>query len=306
MDDQILNLHTGEIVEVLSESQIRATLDHDGTLEGVPFMSEMIKFCGKRLRVYRRAEKVCVDSGFFSIRRMRNAVSLEGAICDGSMHDGCTRMCRIFWKEAWLKRAPSIEPHQMATASQEAYVPSAPMSIDRARNYFCQSTNLMKSTEFSSSADFRQWMRDVTSGNFTVLQVAKALYIMIYNKIKAMAGGTEFGGIVGSAVSTPVISLNLQPGDLVEVKTRDEIATTVDSMGRNKGLTIDHEMLRHAGRRFLVLRKVDRIILESNGKMREIQNTVLLKDVTCEGLCRKACSRASYPMWREAWLKKVE
>ena len=151
-----------------------------------------------------------------------------------------------------------------------------------------------------------QYVRDVTSGNFTVWQITKAIFINFYNLLMRHTGGEEFGAAVGKEIKTPAIALHYKQGDLVEVRTKAEIEPTIDAFGKNRGLRIDHEMLRHSGKRFRVLRKVDRIILETTGKMREIQNTVLLDQVQCEGLCRRACSRSSHPMWREAWLKKID
>jgi hypothetical protein len=266
----------------------------------------MRKFCGRKLRVYRRADKVCVDTGLFWIRRMRNAVLLEESFCDGAAHDGCTRMCRVFWKEAWLERASTPEPGEMPFQAPPISIPALHSSINQDASYSCQSTRLFAATEPLRFSDIRQYVRDFVSGNFTIAQILKAIYIALYNQVKGSKGGIEFGGATGNARTTPAIALNLQPGDLVEVKTRDEITPTIDARGRNRGLTIDFEMMRHAGHQFRVLRRVDRMILESNGTMKEIKNTVLLENVTCEGLCRRACARGSFPMWREAWLKRIE
>ena len=35
---------------------------------------------------------------------MRDTVYLEDLRCDGSGHGGCQAGCRIYWKEAWLRR----------------------------------------------------------------------------------------------------------------------------------------------------------------------------------------------------------
>ena len=51
------SLLPGELVEVLSEAEILATLDEKGTFEKLPFMPEMLKFCGKQFRVSRQAFK---------------------------------------------------------------------------------------------------------------------------------------------------------------------------------------------------------------------------------------------------------
>ena len=54
-----LNLRAGDLVEVLGVDEILATLDDRGRYEGLPFMPEMLQFCGRRLRVASRADKTC-------------------------------------------------------------------------------------------------------------------------------------------------------------------------------------------------------------------------------------------------------
>src|SRR5256885_10293493 len=83
-----LNLRAGELVEVRSESEILSTLDENGTLEDLPFMPEMLQFCGKRFRVYRRADKTCDTIHNTGIRRMKDCVHLEELRCGGGDHGG--------------------------------------------------------------------------------------------------------------------------------------------------------------------------------------------------------------------------
>ena len=54
-----LGLKVGELVEVRSAEEIRATLDENGELDGLPFMPEMLAFCGRRLTVHKVAHKSC-------------------------------------------------------------------------------------------------------------------------------------------------------------------------------------------------------------------------------------------------------
>src|ERR1700675_2894438 len=44
-------LRRGDVVEVRSEEEILRTLDPSGKLGALPFMPEMLRFCGKRFRV---------------------------------------------------------------------------------------------------------------------------------------------------------------------------------------------------------------------------------------------------------------
>ena len=41
---------SGQLVEVRSLSEILATLDAAGTLDGMPFMPEMVRYCGQTLQ----------------------------------------------------------------------------------------------------------------------------------------------------------------------------------------------------------------------------------------------------------------
>ena len=54
-----LDLRPGDWVEVRSEQEILATLDERGTLSGLVFMPEMLAQCGRRMQVFKRADKTC-------------------------------------------------------------------------------------------------------------------------------------------------------------------------------------------------------------------------------------------------------
>src|SRR5271170_2430918 len=92
-----LNLKAGDWVEVRSRQEIQVTLDQNGRLENLPFMPEMLQYCGKRLRVSKRADKTCQYIVGWSIRRVTDCVHLELVRCDGTGHGGCEAACLIFW-----------------------------------------------------------------------------------------------------------------------------------------------------------------------------------------------------------------
>lgn len=96
-----------------------ATLDAQGRYEGLPFMPEMIPFCGRRSTVWRRADKVCDTVGYSGGRRLRDGVILGELRCDGSAHDGCQAECRIFWKTVWLRRVSQDTPPAPAFLSED-------------------------------------------------------------------------------------------------------------------------------------------------------------------------------------------
>lgn len=101
--DISLGLEPGEFVEVKSEEEIRATFTRPGGTRGLGFMDEMWKFCGERFRVYKRLNRIMLESTA-ELRMMKSVVLLENNYCDGSCHYRCDRACFHFWSEAWLKR----------------------------------------------------------------------------------------------------------------------------------------------------------------------------------------------------------
>jgi hypothetical protein len=50
MDNETLGLRVGDWVEVRSAAEIFATLDERGCLDALPFMPEMLSYCGKSSR----------------------------------------------------------------------------------------------------------------------------------------------------------------------------------------------------------------------------------------------------------------
>src|SRR6516162_7359451 len=102
-----LRLRAGERVQVRTKEEILSTLDAMGRLDELPFMPEMLEYCGMVMRVGKRAHKTCDPALGIGGRRMASTVHLENNRCNGSAHDGCEAGCLIFWKEAWLKRLDS-------------------------------------------------------------------------------------------------------------------------------------------------------------------------------------------------------
>src|SRR5262249_53881174 len=99
--------------------------------------------------------------------------------------------------------------------------------------------------------------------------------------------------------------LDLQPGDMVRVKSESDIAKTLRE-GRHKGLWFDREMLPFCGKVFRVRARVSRFINEADGRMIVLKNdAVTLEGVVCSGelsLRRWFCARGIYAYWRECWL----
>lgn len=104
-DQNVLELQPGELVEVKPIGDILATLNHNRRCNGLLWMSGMRKFCGRRYKVHKRVERIILEANG-ELRKMRNTVLLEDAMCDGKDFGNCDRSCFHFWREAWLRRVP--------------------------------------------------------------------------------------------------------------------------------------------------------------------------------------------------------
>ena len=100
--------------------------------------------------------------------------------------------------------------------------------------------------------------------------------------------------------------LGLRPGELVEVKSIDEILATLGPDRKCKGLLWMTGMRKYCGKRYRVFKRIENILLETNGDSRKMKHTVILEGVMCDGAEFGDCDRSCFHFWREAWLKRVE
>jgi len=314
-------LRRGEIVEVKSAAEILATLDDRGTLDSLPFMEEMLPYCGRRFTVAGRTEKICDTIQFSRSLRLPDAVLLEDLRCDGSMHDGCQAECRLYWKEAWLRR-PGED--RTAPGADDAAATSSLLELLRRNKkdppdakggpgtcYRCQATETLKASEVLRTFDPRPYLREVSSGNVGLVKftkvMARAAKVETLRKLDLWPRIAVRGT---SSASPRMEPLGLQPGDWVQVKSREEIEQTLNDQGKNRGLWFDREMLAFCGKTFRVRRRIERLIDERTGKMVGLtSDCVTLEGAVCSGelsFGRWFCPRAIYPYWREGWLRRVE
>lgn len=301
----LTRLLPGDTVQVRPWPEILATLDGNGSLEGLPFMPEMLRFCGTHFTVSKRLERACEEARG-QMRRIRNTVFLGGLRCDGSAHGGCQKGCLLFWKEAWLKRRPAGATPEAAPAAAAAAEYPFPCSLPDGQ-YVCQSTELIRATSFLSPFDVRCYVRDLRARNSSVWRMARMLAYAVWLRLRWLLTGRSHLVLEGRQDKTPVGRLNLMPGDWVRVKPQAEIVDTLDVHGKNRGLAFTVEMLPFCGGRHRVLRRLERMIYEPTRKLINLENTVLLEGVTCDGChsIRAGCPRENYLLWREIWLKRV-
>lgn len=100
---------------------------------------------------------------------------------------------------------------------------------------------------------------------------------------------------------------DLQPGDLVRIRSDEEVRSTLNKDNIFKGLGIMPEMAKFYGKEYRVFKKIDRIMVEATGELRQIRSpTYLLDGVYCDGEFHKGCDRSCFLLWKREWLIKVK
>lgn len=313
-------LRPGDVVELRSAAEILATLDADASLGDMPFMPEMLRYAGKRFTVSRRVDKICDTIASSGSRRMLDTVYLENLRCDGAGHDGCQAGCLIYWKEAWLCRVDDKSavrddsPEAVAKLEQLAKAGTRTVRENAGRSsevWRCQATEAYKATTKMKTSHLPQYWREATNGNFGPLRFTRLLVRAFFMEIARRIGLLKPLPYLGPG-NQPKGSgdLNLQAGDLVQVRSPAEIEATLDGDGHSQGLSFDREMLPYCGRTFRVRNRVQRLIDDKTGRMLKVsKDCIILEGVVCSGVRTSGnwfCPRQIYPYWRESWLRRVE
>ena len=292
----------GDWVEVKAAAEIERTFDAAGSREALPFMPEMLRACGRRFRVKLRAERTCVYPPERSLRVLQECVVLDDLRCDGSAHGGCELGCRIYWKEAWLQKvngplagAPAPAPSRLALPVTRAEDPAA---------YVCQGTELVRATTPGAPLwSPGQYLRFLKVGTFTPAEVATMFARRGVRSLSHRAGRLLRSRPAPAPRPRANGALGLEAGEWVEVRSEREILSTLDERGTLGGLAFASDMHVFCGRRMRVLKRVERILSETTGRVRTIRDTVFLEGAVCNR--HWGCARGMPMMWREAWLKRV-
>ncbi len=269
--------------------------------------------------------------------------------CDGGGHDGCQAGCLIIWKEAWLKPVSQGTKNAVLTqidtsssgnghsssrtgcSEADVWANVKPTNSEDGRPiYVCQATQTPVATKYLHWWDIRQYFQDYFSGNVGLRRMFRGLIYVayhdlsqsgiglgpsmrwLYNKLSPLWGGPKWPrtpGHLPEGSPTPALSLNLQPGEWVRVKSHEEILKTVTSDNRNRGMYWDAELVPYCGGTYQVLKRVYKLIDEKTGKMLDMKTAcIVLDSVVCQARYseyRMLCPKEMYPYWREIWLERV-
>jgi hypothetical protein len=199
---------------------------------------------------------------------------------------------------------------------EEAAVPSVVSPADREHLrarlnskagpniYFCQASELLRATKSLTKAErYTKWIDEIRAGNCTPMEMAQRMAIFVYWKVYRLIFG-PYGR--SKSKSTPAETLSLQAGEFVQVKPVESIFQTLDDTASNRGLWFSPNMRLLCGKQERVERRIDKLIVDGSGEMRQLRNTVFLEGshCGCAHIAFGGCSRAEYVYWREIWLRR--
>jgi len=121
--------------------------------------------------------------------------------------------------------------------------------------------------------------------------------------------GNTFPGEKNSTDCKNFPSLSLMVGDLVRVRSKEQIMQTLDENKKLEGCVFMEEMWQYCGSEYKVIKKVDHFFDEAKFRMRRTRNIVLLEGLHCSGnlpIFTHKCDRHCFYFWKEAWLERKE
>jgi hypothetical protein len=101
-------------------------------------------------------------------------------------------------------------------------------------------------------------------------------------------------------------AIPLKEGDLVKVRSAQEINSTLDPFKELKGCAFLPDMYQYCDTEQRVLKSMRSFMDERDYKLKKARGVILLENVTCIGTpVFGACDRCCFLFWREEWLEKI-
>ncbi|KUO53562.1 MAG: hypothetical protein APF76_12195 [Desulfitibacter sp. BRH_c19] len=133
----------------------------------------------------------------------------------------------------------------------------------------------------------------------------------IHQKVNAVIDW--FYKLIGKNISTiksvPIVQREfLKAGDLVRVKSKEEIEATLNHLGQLRGCGFMADIMTpYCETIQRVLKPMERFVNERDLRVKKCKGLILLEGVMCEGTTKFGrCDRSCFIFWREEWLEKVE
>ena len=223
----------------------------------------------------------CEDLLLRNISGMRkfpaeDVVLLEGLRCSGAHHDGCQKACTIFWREAWLRKVEGLGTFQSSVDPEGSKWLRARLKTSSGpKTYFCQASEILNATR-----ELSHWERFGKCFS----EFAQATAVSWKWRSASAYGCSGRSGRCCSALRPrkPKVDSSRKPESAVWRVDRNQAASTsITETLNDKG--IQPRPVLHPGhgtvmrREVQVKRKLEKIIVDGTGEMRQMRNTVFLE-----------------------------
>jgi hypothetical protein len=99
----------------------------------------------------------------------------------------------------------------------------------------------------------------------------------------------------------------LNKGDMVRVRLKEEIMSTLDPFKELKGCAFLPEMHQYCSTEQRVFKVMERFMDERDYKLKKTRGLILLENNFCTGTpVFGKCDRSCFLFWREEWLEKIQ
>lgn len=139
-------------------------------------------------------------------------------------------------------------------------------------------------------------------------EAANRFYLSI---LGAFSKKSSFSGKLKNSIKAKktVNEINepLKAGDMVRVRSLDEIEATLDAKGKTRGCTFMKAQQEYCGSVQRVFKSIERFVDERDFNVKKCKGMVLLEGVMCDGSDTFGrCDRSCLIFWREEWLEKLQ
>jgi hypothetical protein len=111
---------------------------------------------------------------------------------------------------------------------------------------------------------------------------------------------------VQSTAETNIPVMHFQVGDMVRVRSMEDIQATLGSFNELKGCAFLDGMEQYCGTQQRIFKVMERFLDERDYKVKKTRGIMLLEEVYCQGTpVFGRCDRSCLLFWREEWLEKV-
>jgi hypothetical protein len=95
-------------------------------------------------------------------------------------------------------------------------------------------------------------------------------------------------------------------GEIVRVRSREEIRATLDPFNELKGCAFLQKMYPYCDTQQRVFRSMHSFLDERDYKLKKVRGVILLENIMCNGAAAFGqCDRCCFLFWREEWLEKI-